>query len=195
MSSALTQSDYRTLKFVAKSWLDDATEALEAIIAIRDEKLFKEDGYTSFEAFCEAELGNSVRRINQIIAASKIAGRLETGKNFSQSGPNESQLRALGKAPEEKQSEVWEGVLEECQQSGEKVTAKKVEEAVARVGDDGLPPAAPQHTVPVKSQLTKKDRQKLAGHVGTLIRALSSYGLDDEMGEWTLNKIAGHFHG
>lgn len=185
MSNAIaSKSDYRQLLFVAKSWLEDAGIALEALSQIKKEKLYKQDGYKTFETFCEEELGNSVRRINQILSANKVVQRIENGKNFSQK-PNESQARALSKAPEEKQSEVWDSVTSECEAAGEKVTAKRIEEAVARVGDDGLDSGMPQHTVHQKKsgspKISTKDRTDLQKTFAALCRKLNELGMYESL--------------
>lgn len=98
---------------------------------IRDDRLYKQSGCKTFEAFVDAEFGLSLRRANQLIEAFAVTHNLD-GKNFSQMPASESQARTLAKLPADEQAGAWEEVVAEAEESGEKITARKVEKVVAK---------------------------------------------------------------
>lgn len=181
MSKALSKSqvsDYRQIKFRLKSWVEDAPQIAADLRRVRDERLFIEDGHKSFEEFCKTELGYTPQWANQIIRSTEAAKQVSETIVSEKQPANEAQARALAKAPPEKRSEVWEGVLEDAEETGEKVTAAKVEEAVAKIsGGDSFdveeieayqPPEKPKGNG--RPLVPTKDREAAVKAVGAVTR-------------------------
>lgn len=99
-----------------------------ALAAIRDERLYR-DGFETFEAYCKGRWGMSRPRAYQLIEAAEVDANLST--NVDTLPATESQARPLTKLPPEEQAEAWEEVVAESEESGEPITAKKVQEVVA----------------------------------------------------------------
>lgn len=126
-----------------------------ALAAIRDGKLYKAD-HATFEDYCKERWGWTRVRAYQLIDAAavvdNVAGLIsdnsrmrdslkfmgETVKMMSDVNnclhrpATESQARPLTKLPADEQADAWEEVVAESEQTGEKITAKKVEAVVAK---------------------------------------------------------------
>lgn len=111
---------------------------------VRDTKLYRQD-YPTFEAFAEAELGLSRSRAYQLIDDYEVRANLST---IVDKPSNEGQARELAKLPAEEQAEAWEEVVTDSEQTGEKITAKKVQQVVARRKEPG------QHLKPYEAKKT-----------------------------------------
>jgi hypothetical protein len=105
-------------------------EVGQALQAIRDGKLYREQ-YDRFEDYCKERWGWDKRYCNRIISAAEVTTSL------GPIGPaTESVARPLTKLPADEQADAWEEVVIDAEESGEKITAKKVEQVVAkRVGN------------------------------------------------------------
>jgi hypothetical protein len=127
-------------------------EVGQALQAIRDGRLYREQ-YDRFEDYCKERWGWNDRRASQLIAASGAVGNVS---KILGTGPStESHAAPLTKLPVDEQADAWEEVVIDAEETGEKITAKKVEQVVAkRRGAGGKPNTAPQslandrHTVP-----------------------------------------------
>ena len=105
--------------------------ARSMLLEMRDRKGWKALGYSSWEDYADTEWGYSKRYLNQIAQAGYIQNVL--GSNSSQSIP-ESQLRPLTSVPDDIKKQIWDEVNEE----NKVVTAKLIEEAVAKYKADLL---------------------------------------------------------
>lgn len=165
------QADLRRCEEVIESGMQTFVEVGNALAEIKAKKLYR-DTHKTFASYCKDKWGKSRQWADVTIQSAETAVRIENDKLFVKTAPTSTQAAALSRAPEELQTEVWESVSEEAEAAGERVTVAKVKAAVARVGDDGLPPVAPQHVVD-----TTKARKKASDLVGKLIRALHEAGL------------------
>ena len=115
-----------------------------ALKQIRDNQLYKLQGYNRFEDYCQERWDMGSRYAYMQIESSTVVENLRTiGSHFLPT--NERQARPLTKLPIEKQGEIWEKVLEsapEKSSTGEpKITTKLVEETIATViGNPEKPP-------------------------------------------------------
>jgi hypothetical protein len=110
----------QTLKTFAGAY-EAAGKALEAI---KQRRLWRP--YSSIREFCEQECGWTVRRLNQVVAYTRLKSKLppESGTMV----PNERVARELARVPEDQR----EAVLAEASKNG-KVTAKVVKEIVDKL--------------------------------------------------------------
>lgn len=106
--------------------------AARALVEIRDNRLYREAGYTSFDTYCRERRGMRRDMADKLIAASGVVNDLHT--NGMESLPtSERQARPLAKLPTaQDRSEAWQEAVETAPNG--KVTAKHVEQVVrARV--------------------------------------------------------------
>jgi len=94
---------------------------------VRDTKIYKQD-YSTFEAFAEAELGLSRSQAYRLIDDYSVKQNVAHG---GQVPTSTRQTRELAKLPADEQADAWEEVVIESEATGEKITAKKVEQVVA----------------------------------------------------------------
>ncbi|MCC5640454.1 hypothetical protein LC593_32430 [Nostoc sp. CHAB 5844] len=69
-------------------------QAVEEILQMREQQLYREAGYKSFEEYCQAELSawGGYRRINQLLGAKKVR---DTAQELGEHIKNERQARSL----------------------------------------------------------------------------------------------------
>ena len=94
-----------------------------ALAAIRDGKLYAVE-YASFDSYCQDRWGWNRDRAYKLIAAADVAGCIQMDTKPA----TESQARPLTKLPADEQPDAWEEVVAEAEATGEKITAKKVEQ-------------------------------------------------------------------
>jgi hypothetical protein len=70
------------------------SQAVDEILVMRSQQVFKDAGYNSFEEYCQAELSawGGYRRINQLLGAHKV---IEAAGEFGEHIKNERQARPL----------------------------------------------------------------------------------------------------
>ena len=112
-------------------------EVGQALQAIRDGRLYRGQ-YETFEAYCLERWSMSRPRAYQLIEAAEVDGRLSTNVDIRPA--TESVARPLTKLPAEEQADAWEEVVIDAEESGEKITAKKVEQVVAKRRGAAPPP-------------------------------------------------------
>jgi hypothetical protein len=118
------QDDYETLKEAIHYGLDAWYKAAKAADEIRRRNLWKSE-YETWAEFVKQEFGQSARRIYQFMEAAKVVDMLP-GTDL-----NESQARALvGSTVEEA-----ENILVTIENSGTKITAKKIKAERGRRAD------------------------------------------------------------
>ena len=96
----------------------------KAFADIRDRKLYRES-HRTFEEYCRERWQISRPRAYQLIDASVIQETVSTNVDKNMPLPtNESQTRALKKAPKEKQPELWEKAV--SQNNGKSPSARQI---------------------------------------------------------------------
>lgn len=95
---------------------------------VRDARLYTER-FETFEACCNELWSLSRSRVHRMIEGAEVAANVAHGQHAPAS---ERQARPLTKLPPAEQAEAWEEVVAESEQTGEKITAKKVEQVVAK---------------------------------------------------------------
>lgn len=146
--SAIERSKYSNCKDTIKSGLKSFIEVGDALLELRESKLYREE-YGTFEECCDIEFGISRPRAYQFMASSDVAGNLST--MVDKASLNERQLRPLTSVPAEKQGEVFQAAKDKAEREGRKVTAKDVKAAVVA----SKPPPPPK-----KREFPKDDKGK-----------------------------------
>ena len=127
----LTVGERKTLKqleHVIESGLKSFFDVGQALMCIRDERLYKET-HKTFEAYCQERWKFNRKRAHQLIQGASV---VENVQNFGQTNTapsNDAQARELAKLPADQQGEVWAEVVEEAG-GVENVTAEQVKQAV-----------------------------------------------------------------
>jgi hypothetical protein len=128
MSTELAATETRALKeheAVIERGLNTFTEVGNALLAIRDERLYRSD-HSTFEDYCQQRWGFSERRARQLIASAEVVGTIvPTGLPTP---ANEGQARELARVPESERAEVWAQTLE---RTDGKPTAAAIRETYA----------------------------------------------------------------
>lgn len=101
------------------------------LLDMRDRKGWKALGYESFKEYGEKELGYQENYIHKLVNAAEISLQIGFDQDCTIVQPKESHLRPLTQVPEEVRREIWEEATRKAQEEGVKMTAKRVEEAVA----------------------------------------------------------------
>lgn len=105
-------------------------EVGSALCKIRDERLYLERGYGSFNEYCEERWDWGKSYVSRIITAADIAQKLPIGNSIT----TESQARELAKVPEAKREEVIKKASE-----GGKLTAKSIAKAAETPQEETAP--------------------------------------------------------
>lgn len=113
---------------VIERGLHTFVEVGNALMSIRDRRLYKESGFKSFEIYCRERWGMSRPRAHQLVGAAEVMTNLST--IVDRTPATESQARPLTKLPLEQQAEAWQEAIDTA--PGGKVTAKHVAEVVDR---------------------------------------------------------------
>ncbi|MEM9448687.1 MAG: hypothetical protein AAGA75_09140 [Cyanobacteria bacterium P01_E01_bin.6] len=120
-----------------------------ALKEIKDTQLYRELGYTSFEAYCNERWQISKSRAHQFLSASQLiesstmvddSGDPEnTALKISGLGLSERSLRPITDSglPEQQKTKILETVVSEASETGDKVTAAKTQKAVEEVKYQG----------------------------------------------------------
>jgi len=119
-------SRYEILKDKIRTWWQDRFKVGEALMEIRDSKLYK-DEHPTFEDFCESEYGFKRAHAYRLIGFAEVKQDVK----MSPIGDKitESQARALGPVPPEKRAELLDSVAENGKGT---VTAKSISAAVKK---------------------------------------------------------------
>lgn len=102
-------------------------EVGKALASIRERRLYKDRGYTTFEEYCREEWGWSRVQAHRQIQAAKITETLPIGNRPQR----ESLVRPLARIEDpEERAQVWQEACEEAKADNTPVTAKHIEQKV-----------------------------------------------------------------
>lgn len=99
-----------------------------ALLAIRDGRLYRSDGFGTFEEYCRARWGFERRHAYRLIDAARVVGHLETCPTGHIRPTSERQVRPLTRLEPEQQREAWAQAVAAA--PGDKVTGAHVARAV-----------------------------------------------------------------
>ena len=182
MSAGLVQredeaSRLRELETIVTAGLESFVAVGEALAEIRDDKLYRLDGFSTFEHYCRERFGLSERRAYQAMDAASVAEAIEEAQEAQSEGctvvqlfnpANEAQAREL--VPLLGNPTALVGVLELLGASTKPLTAAAVREEVGRaLGHPAIPPS----TVPYSDEWYSAAEVVEAGR-----RALGGLDLD-----------------
>ena len=106
MTEALTRRESRELTLLEATITTNLRSFVEvglALATIREQKLYRAE-YTSFDVYCHIKWGMGKSYAGHLIRSANVMGRLEAATIVPTA---ESQVRELGRLPEEKQAEAW----------------------------------------------------------------------------------------
>jgi len=126
MDLAKVKSRLATCEEKIKSGVISVGECLKTI---QEDELWKVS-HPSFQAYCQERWGWSKSRVYQLIEASSTHARLSKILDSSELPQNDHQLRAVAKAPPEKQAEVVQKANERAWKEDRNATAKDFAKAV-----------------------------------------------------------------
>ena len=141
--------DLERLERTVRQGLEIFYRVGEALAEISDRKLYKDLGYSNFRDYLMERWNMKKSRAYQLIDSAEVIKNLSTDKSVHNCGRNtpvdyqsngqsseilipktEGVTREVGKAPKEKQPEVWQKTIERF---GDHPTAKQVKEVLAEV--------------------------------------------------------------
>ena len=100
------------------------------LLDMRDRKGWKALGYESFVEYGEKELNLGAARIYQLADAGEIS--LQLGySTLVENQPKETHLRPLKSVPEAERKAIWDEATRKAEEEHAKLTAQRVEDAVA----------------------------------------------------------------
>jgi len=134
------------LEAVVKAGLQTFVEVGEALLEIRDSRLYRIE-HDTFEAYCGKKWKMSRIQAHRLIGASEVSKMLPIGNKPT----TESQARPLSKLPADKQPEAWAKAVDAA--DGKQPTAKQVEAAVVELlAPEPISPEDPASTENVPSE-------------------------------------------
>jgi hypothetical protein len=136
-------SELKQLETTIDGHMHAFVETGRALKKIRDDELYKLQGYKQFENYCSDRWGFQRAHAYRLIDSSRVMENLsidrEAGPSVTPS--NESQVRPLAKLEPEEQRQVWERAIEEApknKQEQPKITANLINKLVKEMVDDDL---------------------------------------------------------
>jgi phage N-6-adenine-methyltransferase len=116
---------------VIERGLNTFVEVGAALLKIRDNRLYKDTEYDTFEKYCAGRWGMKQSRAYQYMDAAQVVGNLESSTIVELLPANEAQVRPLVGLPPEQQFQVWQQVVDTVPAG--KITAAFVQETVEKV--------------------------------------------------------------
>lgn len=102
------------------------------LLDMRDRKGWKALGYESFKDYGEKELGYQEAYVYRLVDAAEISLQLGYSPDSPiGESPKETHLRPLKSVPEDERKAIWEEATRKAEEEGAKLTAKRIEDAVA----------------------------------------------------------------
>ena len=126
-------------------------EVGQALARIRDEDLYREAGYHTFEVYCRERWDMSRPYAYQQIAAASVVSAIADKQLPPPS--NEAQARELTKLPEADRLKAWRDAVKASDSTGVPVTARLVREMVKQRLPEPKSPAPESRREPVSSDL------------------------------------------
>lgn len=117
-----------------KAGLETFVDVAIALIGLQEEKLYRET-HSTFEEYCDEVFGLGRRRAYQLMEAGQTVLALmdSNGEAPKVLPTTTSHASALAEVEPSKQREVWDKVVQETSQTGERITAKKIAETNERL--------------------------------------------------------------
>lgn len=167
-----SQKDLADLTLYEGKIVEGFREVAIAFSMIRDRRLYRINGYSSFDEYCRNRWGYSDSTVGRIIEAARLCDSFEEIVTELPEGrdvpmpTNEAQCRSLRQADSDEESfEIWDRVLELKGGDPDKVTSPEILDEVRRVA------AEKRDAIPVGSIVRVNDPEGLVnfnGHKGCL---------------------------
>jgi hypothetical protein len=141
------QNRLRRYEAVIKKGLGTFIAVGNALVAIRDEKLYRAT-HKTFEMYLNQKWQLQKRHAYRLIAAAQVVENLQ--QDFTKPLPtSESVARPLAQYTSEQQREIWRAVIERT--NGKGITSKLVEQVGRQLYDESVTMTAGRSVVPHKS--------------------------------------------
>ncbi len=167
--SKLQTASLTDLETVIERGMATFMEVGAALAEIQKRRLYKEQGYTEFDAYCKERWGWARQNAYQLIAAASAA---ENVRNCVHSPTSEGQIRPLTRLETPSaQRQAWQRAVEIAREErGEtaKITGRHVARAVREIAN----PVA-GHIGP-KTSPKRTNKRQAAEHIRTAIRELQA---------------------
>lgn len=119
---------FKSLKEAEKAISGNLLEIGEALTVIRDNRFYREDGFTEFDDYCRNRWGLSEAQITRKIQAGELVKQLPIGQRSAVTSERQARELSPLKDEPEKMTQVMEEVIAEG-----KPTAKKIREKVNKL--------------------------------------------------------------
>ncbi len=117
------QYEFERCEVVIRQGIETFKEVGQAFIIIRNKRLYRAE-FSTFEDYCQKKWGMPRQHVNRMIAASETVFNLEPIGSIP---TTESQVRPLTSLEPEIQREAWREVVQQSQETGQPITAAKVQ--------------------------------------------------------------------
>jgi ParB family chromosome partitioning protein len=144
MELQLKQATLQDLEAKIETGLKTFVEVGLCLLEIRDRKLYKEQGYSRFEDYCQEKWGWSKTHVNRNIEAAKTAAILTPMGVIPATERQARELAPLIKTNEQEAIEIWREIKEK---HGDNVTAQIIRDAV----QDKLKPSITEKTQEIEN--------------------------------------------
>ena len=122
------RNELERCEVVIKQGLETFIEVGQALLTIREKRLYRLE-FGTFEDYCREKWGMSRQKAHQMIGASNVINGLSTMVDILPQ--SERQARPLTSLEPEAQREAWKEVVHQAEQTGQPITAAKVQDVVS----------------------------------------------------------------
>ncbi len=175
MNDLMTKDRFEVLDATVKKGMAFFVEVGQALMEIRDKKLYKHE-FKTFAEYTQERRGITSRRAYQLIDAAGVMANLKKVKHVTHLPKNERQALALIPVPPKNRAAVMEVVVKKS--NGTPITAKVIKEAAK----------------PFKEK--KKEKPKV--YAAAKEKGVSTFNATNdniEWAKWTWNPVTGCKHG
>ena len=139
---------------IIKRYAEAYADVGEALLAIRDQRLYRET-HKTFEAYCDERLGFTKGHANHLIKSVAVVKNLAS---IDVKPKNLAQTRPLARLATDQQQQAWTVAQEKA--AGKEVTAADLEQAAAKIAPRRRGCAQPPVRTPEQIAKAKKDRER-----------------------------------
>ena len=111
MTKLVISPDLRALEAVIERGMKSFVEVGNALLQIREKRMYRDRGYRSFDDYCRDHWGWTKTHANRLIGSAQVVAQIEEAAPIGVIPTTESQARELARADEPE--EVWAEVLQE----------------------------------------------------------------------------------
>lgn len=155
------KAEFARLDTVVKSGLKGFIEVGEALMKIRDQKLWRAGNFKNWDDYCQNVEGFSRIHAHRLIEASQCVTEMQNLSDFDIKPKSESQVRPLLKLENiEDRASVWDAIVHmiKAKKSPDKITAERVRQMVDSLLEVQMDEAGVE--LPKKEPSTRSERKR-----------------------------------